>query len=61
VYYVPRAWLDERAPAVEEPSQPPVAAEPEPVDPVLARLAAIEAHLQALVTMAQRGQTRLPF
>lgn len=66
VYYVPRAWLDERAPAVEEPAQTAQAAEPvpeiaAPADPLLARLAAIEVHLQTLVTLAQRGQMRIPF
>ncbi|SOY56806.1 hypothetical protein CBM2592_A90101 [Cupriavidus taiwanensis] len=60
VYYVPRAWLDERAPAVEE-AQPPVASEPEQPESLAALIAEGVALLRTLVTMAQRGQTRLPF
>jgi len=65
VYYVPRAWLDERAPAVEESRPVPVvAAEPEaapPADPLLALLSEAVVHLRTLVAMAQRGQMRIPF
>ncbi|WP_454751645.1 hypothetical protein [Cupriavidus necator] len=67
VYYVPRAWLDEHAPelppiqfgaSIPDPMQ---AEEPDPVDPLLALLAEAVVHLRTLVTMAQRGQTKLPF
>lgn len=64
VYYMPRAWLDERAPAVEEPAQALPAVEPQtnaPADPMLALLTEGVALLRTIVTMAQRGQTRLPF
>jgi len=59
VYYVPRAWLDERAPAAEEPA--PIAAESEQPESMAALIAEGVALLRTLVTMAQRGQTRLPF
>lgn len=66
VYYVPRAWLDERAPAIEEPAHALPAVEPgpqtdAPADPMLALLTEGVALLRTIVTMAQRGQTRLPF
>lgn len=63
VYYVPRAWLDERAPEVDS---APVATEPTPggeataTDPLLALLTEGVAHLRTLVSMAQRGQIKLP-
>jgi|GEM_PF-3027162 len=69
VYYVPRAWLDERAPVrvlapTHEPisvSQPAIEEEPETLEGyIAARLAAIETHLQTLVMLAQRGQIKLP-
>lgn len=66
VYYVPRAWLDERAPAVEYRVQALPSVEPgpqtdAPADPMLALLTEGVALLRTIVTMAQRGQTRLPF
>lgn len=60
VYYVPRAWLDERAPeqsalTVAEP-EPVIVAETAPADPLLALLTEGVAHLRTLVSLAQRGQ-----
>lgn len=63
VYYVPRAWLDERAPQVDPApsvSEPTQVGEPAPVDPLLALLTEGVAHLRTLVSMAQRGQIKLP-
>ncbi|NOV25927.1 hypothetical protein E5S69_20710 [Cupriavidus necator] len=61
VYYVPRAWLDERAPAAAEQAQPIAAAESEQPESLAALIAEGVALLRTLVSMAQRGQTRLPF
>ncbi|SCU75572.1 hypothetical protein CNECB9_2370146 [Cupriavidus necator] len=70
VYYVPRAWLDEHAPELP-PIQFGASANPEPTasaepeapqsDPLLSLLTEGVAHLRTLVTMLQRGQTKLPF
>lgn len=70
VYYVPRAWLDERAPEVaEQPAIPPAetaVAETAPANvplhvDVLRHLASIDAALQRLVSLAERGRTGLLF
>jgi hypothetical protein len=58
VFYVPRAWLDERVPAVAEPA--PVT-EPAQSESLAALIAEGVALLRTLVSMAQRGQARLPF
>jgi hypothetical protein len=65
VYYVPRGWLDERAPEqsaqnVAEP-EPVIVAETAPADPLLALLTEGVAHLRTLVSLAQRGQITLKF
>jgi hypothetical protein len=64
VYYVPRAWLDERAPVVGPQPEPVGETVPtnEPLhDDVLRYLAAIDASLQRLVSLAERGRTGLLF
>lgn len=68
VYYVPRAWVDERAPEpvanAPQPvvvSQPPVGDEPMTLDAyIAAQLAEAVGHLRTLVQLAQRGQFKLP-
>lgn len=66
VLYVPRAWLDERAPETVPDPAATVEAEAN-VLPVeyfedfwANKLTRIEAHLQTLVNLAQRGQIKLP-
>lgn len=68
VYYVPRAWLDARAPEpAEQPTEPvesqaKAAFPPEYFEDFWAdKLTRIEAHLQTLVNLAQRGQITLKF
>jgi hypothetical protein len=70
VYYVPRAWLDERAPAlVAAPSREPITAsapdpaqEPKTLERHIATLLAeAVGHLRTLVQLSQPGQTTLKF
>ena len=64
VFYVPRAWLDERAPEVApEPTAPAVALDTTvtiPPDNVPALIAEGVALLRTLVSLTQRGQFKLP-
>ncbi|MDT6962955.1 hypothetical protein QTN24_15765 [Cupriavidus sp. SZY C1] len=64
VYYVPRAWLDERAPAPADPDQ---SAEPNttsseglPADPLFTLLYEVVTLLRTLVSRTGPGQYRLP-
>lgn len=69
VYYVPRAWLDERAPAVTAPTREPIkvlqpdpAQEPETIECHIATLLAeAVGHLRTLVQLSRPGQTTLKF
>ena len=66
VYYVPRAWLDERAPDTDTlPDEAPAPVTIEQsiefmTDGVAALLVEAVGHLRTLVQLAQRGQIKLP-
>ena len=65
VYYVPRAWLDERAPEQAKPVGDSGAVVIEqsiviPPENVAALLAEAVGHLRTLVELSRRGQIRLP-
>lgn len=65
VYYVPRAWLDERAPmiAAPEPTAPAIVVDTTvtiPPENLPALIAEAVDHLRTLVELFRRGQIKLP-